>query len=83
MKKNYTLIPGYINQKSQDVTVDYLIGLEKWARKNAIVPLTVRSKKEAESFNRIEKILGSDQRFKMGDKYYMLQINKAIFTKGW
>jgi hypothetical protein len=59
-----------------ELTLERLIELEKWAGKNTIKPLRVLSTKQAKNMNKIERLLGTDQRYKVGDRYYRVLIQE-------
>lgn len=52
------------------IVLDKIISLEKWAKSKAIKPLTVMTKHEADMFTQIDKCLGINHKWKVGDEYY-------------
>ncbi len=54
------------------LSFDKIIALVKWAESKKVVPLTVETESEAKIFTQIDKCLGINHQWKVGDKYYKL-----------
>lgn len=54
------------------MTEETIVEMLEWAEKNKQVPGIVETKEQASAYTKIDKILGINHEWKVGDKFYFL-----------
>lgn len=49
-------------------------------RRNQVKPRTIKTKRQARMFNTIDKVIGLEHTWKVGDEYYLLACSEGNFA---